>query len=101
MNRFYRKVILILGIIWCCLPVWTLAASLNNVRYHSGSEHDRLVFDWSEMPLYNVQAANNGQKLVLDFAGMTGKKIVASYKSSRLESVDYKQNGKHILVTLN
>lgn len=101
LNRFYRKVILILGIVWCCVPVWTLAASLNNVRYHSGSEHDRLVFDWSEMPLYNVQVANNGQKLVFDFAEATGQKIAAGYKSSRLASVEYKQKGKHILVTLN
>ena len=48
-----------------------LAADLTSVRYHSGSEHDRIVFDWSSMPRYNVTVSGDKRQVTLDFLVLT------------------------------
>ena len=43
------------------------AADLTAVRYHSGDEHDRVVFDLSSMPNYTVKPSADGREITFDF----------------------------------
>ena len=39
------------------LPVTASAASLSSMRFHSGGEHDRIVFDLSEAADYELDTS--------------------------------------------
>ncbi|BAL81869.1 hypothetical protein SELR_01610 [Selenomonas ruminantium subsp. lactilytica TAM6421] len=77
------------------------AADLNSVRYHSGSEHDRIVFDWSEMPRYDVKISADKKLLTIDFFAADRRMVSKeAFSSSRIESVQYTEKNGHLLVTL-
>ena len=77
------------------------AADLNSVRYHSGAEHDRIVFDWSAMPRYNVTVSADKKLLTIDFFNADKRAInKEAFSSSRIESVDYTTRNGHLLVSL-
>ena len=44
------------------------AASLTGLRSSSTAARDRIVFDLSEMPLYQARPSDDGRSLTLDFA---------------------------------
>ena len=82
-------------------PAWSEAADLTGVRYHSGSEHDRIVFDWSAIPRYNVTVSSNKRQVTLDFFNADKRQIdEKNFASSRIESVRYAEKNGHLLVTL-
>ena len=69
-------------------PLFAEAADLHAVRYHSGSEHDRIVFDWSSMPRYNVTVSSDRRQVTLDFFGVERRSIdEKTFSSSRIEKV--------------
>ena len=75
------------------------AADLTSVRYHSGEEHDRVVFDWSAMPNYTVKASEDGREITFDFHDAAEKNFVKkTFHSSRIDSVKYTILKGHILV---
>lgn len=75
------------------------AADLTSVRYHSGEEHDRVVFDWSAMPNYTVKASEDGREITFDFHDAAEKNFVKkTFHSSRIDSVKYTTLKGHILV---
>lgn len=77
------------------------AADLHSVRYHSGAEHDRIVFDWSELPRYNVTVSADKKVLTLDFFNADKRAIrKEAFSSSRIESVTYTERNGHLLVSL-
>ena len=65
--KSHKLVALTLAVSLLGTPAWTEAADLNSVRYHSGAEHDRIVFDWSSMPRYNVTVSSDKRQVTLDF----------------------------------
>lgn len=82
------------------LPAWA-AASLQGVRFHSGNEHDRIVFDLSEMPLYTVRASEDGRRVTIDFTELGLRHFhQQNWQSSRVQAVGYAQKQGHFLVTL-
>lgn len=82
-------------------PAFSEAADLTNVRYHSGSEHDRIVFDWSSMPRYNVTVSGDKRQVTLDFWGVDRRSInEKSFSSSRVENVQFTEKNGHLLVTM-
>ena len=82
-------------------PMLAEAADLNSVRYHSGSEHDRIVFDWSSMPRYNTTVSGDKRQLTLDFFGVDRNSISEkNFSSSRIESVQFTEKNGHLLVTV-
>ena len=82
-------------------PAWAGAADLTSVRYHSGSAHDRVVFDWSAMPKYNVTVSADKRTLTVDFFAVDKRRIAEkSFKSTRVESVKYTERNGHLLVTI-
>lgn len=75
------------------------AADLTSVRYHSGEEHDRVVFDLSSMPNYTVKPSEDGREITFDFQDVTEKNISKkTFHSSRIESVNYSLYKGHVLV---
>ena len=83
------------------LPVGASAADLTSVRYHSGSAHDRVVFDWSAIPKYNVTLSSDKRTLTVDFFNADKRSIAEkSFSSSRVESVKYTERNGHLLVTM-
>ena len=83
------------------LPVGASAADLTSVRYHSGSAHDRVVFDWSAIPKYNVTLSADKRTLTVDFFNADKRSIAEkSFSSSRVESVKYTERNGHLLVTM-
>ena len=82
-------------------PLFAEAADLHAVRYHSGSEHDRIVFDWSSMPRYNVTVSSDRRQVTLDFFGVERRSIdEKTFSSSRIEKVQFTEKNGHLLVTL-
>ena len=82
------------------LTAWA-AANLQGVRFHSGTEHDRIVFDLSETPLYTVRASEDGRKLTIDFTEVGLRHFQQkNWQSSRVQAVGYAQKQGHFLVTL-
>ncbi len=83
------------------VPLLAEAADLNSVRYHSGSEHDRIVFDWSSMPRYNVTVSGDRRQVTMDFFGVERRNIdEKKFSSSRIEKVQFTEKNGHLLVTL-
>ena len=103
MNHFIRKSLpLALGIS-LALQSLTFAAGANMTaaRYHSGSEHDRVVFDLSAAPDYTIRASADGQEIIVDFKDVAERNFKPTpFHSSRIESVRYSQDHGHMLVTL-
>ena len=82
-------------------PLFAEAADLHAVRYHSGSEHDRIVFDWSSMPRYNVTVSSDRRQVTLDFFGVERRSInEKTFSSSRIDKVQFTEKNGHLLVTL-
>ena len=103
MNHFIRKSLpLALGLSLALQSVtFAASADLNAVRYHSGSEHDRVVFDLSAMPDYSIRFSDDGQELIVDFRDVAGRNLKRTpFHSSRIESVKYSLSKDHMIVTL-
>lgn len=99
--KSHKLMALTLAISLLGTPAWTEAADLNSVRYHSGSEHDRIVFDWSAMPRYNVTASSDQRQVTLDFFNADRRSIdEKSFSSSRIEKVQFAEKNGHLLVTV-
>ncbi len=82
-------------------PVWAEAADLTSVRYHSGAEHDRIVFDWSSMPRYNVTVSGDKRLVTLDFFNADKRRLAKEqFSSSRIESVKFTEKNGHLLVSV-
>lgn len=76
-------------------------ARLSSVRFHSGSDHDRVVFDLTEMPKYKVRLSSGKDALVIDLADVSASGLKrASFHSKRIDSVKYSLKQDHVLVTL-
>lgn len=78
------------------------AAGLTDVRTFSGADHDRVVFDLTEMPVYHVSLSNNGRTLTFDFADLDTslfRRRIAS--TGRIRSMSYTRRNGHFYVTIN
>ena len=78
------------------------AANLQDVRFHSGADHDRVVFDLTETPLYTVRESADGQQITLDFTEVGLRHFQnQAFQSKRIKAVSYRQQKDHFLVTLS
>ena len=91
---------MVLGLLFAASSL-TMAASLSAVRFHSGAEHDRVVFDLSELPSYESRISIDGRELTLDFSNTDDKTLnKESFTSQRIEKITYKLNKGHLLATI-
>ena len=103
MNHLRRKitVALLASVFTLQTAALASAADLTSVRYHSGSEHDRVVFDLSSETPYQVKASADGREITIDMANVSEKDFKRKpFHSSRIESVKYVLSKGHMLVTL-
>lgn len=73
------------------MAIGTAAAmpALQGIRYHAGSQHDRMVFDFNELPCYRVEQ-QDAQTVLVDFDGVFAGKIVRKIeRSNRIDFVEY------------
>ncbi len=74
-------------------------SSLSSVRFHSGSQHDRIVFDWSEIPSYDVRVTDDGKCIKVTFQGLPEKQWKKeSFSGKLVEKVTYEKKHEKLLV---
>lgn len=101
-NRWEKALAVGVGL-WLSVSAMAFAApAMRDVRYHSGAEHDRIVFDLSETPLYDVRASADGRSVTIDFRGVSDRHFRrVPIETSRVSSVTYASKQDHMLVTLH
>ncbi|MBQ7515984.1 MAG: phosphodiester glycosidase family protein [Schwartzia sp.] len=81
------------------LPAAVLAADLRGVRFGSSDERDRVVFDVSAAPRYEVKTERNGQRVIVEFAGLKDLgKVKPAIKSELIQRVTWQKNGQNLRV---
>lgn len=77
------------------------ATTLTGVRFHSGSEHDRVVLDLAALPSFTTRVSADGREVTVDLADTREKNILQDgFSGRRIESVRYTVSKGHILVTV-
>ena len=103
MRRVQRFIAVCLFCAFLALPSLALAApSLSSMRFHSGSQHDRVVLDLSETADYELTTSDDGRTVTLVLKGVTVKSSVPepSFQGSRVQSVKWTAKGSEVYVTL-
>ena len=101
MKRASRVSVLLLALMIIC-ESFALAAGarLSGIRFHSGSKHDRVVFDLSKLPKYEASLSADGRELTLDLADVSATGLArANFHGSRIQSVKYQLEGDTVKVT--
>ena len=99
--RILKKILVLLAALLLTASSYAWAAGLNALRTSSTVERDRLVFDFTEMPLYDVRLSADGRALTFDFADTDAAKFVrSSVHTKRIDSVSYASRGGHFYVTV-
>ena len=101
MNRILRRAAVFAAAALFLGQSFAMAAGLTSMRFHSGSEHDRVVYEFTDMPAYTTAVSADGRTLTLDLADTSYKGFSAvPAKGSRIESIAYNKKGKHLIVTM-
>lgn len=101
MNRIFRRAAVFAAAALFLGQSFAMAAGLTSMRFHSGSEHDRVVYEFTDMPVYTTAISGDGRTLTLDLADTSYKGFSAvPAKGSRIESIAYNKKGKHLIVTM-
>ncbi|WP_302489569.1 phosphodiester glycosidase family protein [uncultured Mitsuokella sp.] len=80
---------------------FAMAAGLTSMRFHSGSEHDRVVYEFTTMPVYTTSVSADGRTLTLDLANTSYQGFQAvPANGTRISSISYNKKGNHLLVTM-
>ena len=101
MKRASRISVLLLALM-IIFESFALAAGarLSGIRFHSGSKHDRVVFDLSKLPKYEVNLSADGRELTLDLTDVSATGLArANFHGSRIQSVKYQVEGDKVKVT--
>ncbi len=99
--RILKKILVLLAALLLTASSYAWAAGLNDLRTSSTAERDRLVFDFSEMPIYHVSLSEDGRELTFDFADADVAAFKrASVHTKRIDSVSYASRSGHFYVTV-
>ena len=99
--RILKKILVLLAALLLTATSYAWAAELNALRTSSTAERDRLVFDFSEMPVYHVTLSDDGRELTFDFADTdTAAFKRIAVRTKRIDSVSYASRGGHFYVTV-
>ncbi len=80
---------------------FAMAAGLTSMRFHSGSEHDRVVYEFTTMPVYTTSVSADGRTLTLDLANTSYQGFQAvPANGTRISSISYNKKGGHLIVTM-
>lgn len=77
------------------------AANVKAVRFSSGAQHDRVVFDLTASSRYRTLFAKDGRTLTIDIADTAAKTMKRTpIHTRRIESASYDEQQGHLIVTL-
>ena len=99
--RMLKKIVVLAAALLLTASSYAWAAGLNALRTSSGADHDRLVFDFTEMPIYHVSLSEDGRELTFDFTDTDAaafKRIPV--RTKRIDSVSYAARRGHFYVTI-
>ena len=99
-----RRISVLLIVLLIALESLAFAAGANlaSIRFHSGRQHDRVVFDLSRIPQYEAHLSDNGLELTLDLADVSASGVSrANFHGQRIQSVKYRLENGHVLVTFS
>lgn len=86
---------------FACSSVTFAATALTGVRFHSGTDHDRVVLDLAALPSYTTRVSADGRELTVDMADTAEKNVLKEgFSGKRIESVRYAVAKGHVLVTI-
>lgn len=104
MQNKWRRVpalMLVLLLLWQGLAMAAASPRLTAVRFHSGRQHDRVVFDLTAMPKYEIREDKQERTVTLDFPGTSASGLARQgFHSTRIDEVKYSLKQDHVLVTL-
>lgn len=103
--RFFPRRSSCLAMVFCVAfqsAVWASSgASLSGVRFHSGSQHDRIVFDWTSMPGYRVKTSDDNKCIMVTFRGKPGEDWQRNtFSDDLVESVRYEEKNGRLTVKI-
>jgi len=99
--RVLKKVFVLAAALMLAASSYAWAAGLNALRSASGSTHDRLVFDFTEMPVYHTSLSADGRELILDFEGVDVSAFQrVAVRTKRIDAVSYAARRGHFYVTV-
>ena len=79
-----------------------LAAQLTAVRFGSGVERERIVFEMSALPAYKAQTSADGKQIVIEFTGLSdGARIKPATRGEVIRRVSYEKAGKNLRVVID
>ena len=99
--RVLKKILILMAALMLAASSCTWAAELKGLRSASTAQHDRLVFDFTEMPVYHVSLSADGRELTFDFTD-TGAAAFQrrAVRTNRIDGVSYSTCGSHVYVTV-
>jgi len=102
MMRVLKKILVLAAALMLAAASYAHAAGeLTGLRSSSGTARDRIVFDLTEMPIYHVNASEDGRELTLDFADVNEAKLKrAAIRTKRIQSISYAKRNGHFYVTV-
>lgn len=96
-----KKIVVLAAAVLLTASSYVWAAGLNDLRTSSTAERDRIVFDFTEMPVYRVSTSEDGREVTFDFADTDAAKFVrSSVRTKRIDSVSYAVRKGHFYVTV-
>ena len=99
--RILKKIMVLAGALLLAASSYAWAAGLNGLRTSSTAERDRIVFDFTEMPVYHVNLSDDGRELTFDFVDTDAAKLVRpSVRTKRIDGVSYAARRGHFYVTV-
>ena len=99
--RILKKIMVLAAALLLAASSYAWAAGLNDLRTSSTAERDRLVFDFTEMPVYHVSLSEDGRELTFDFADTdAGAFRRSAVRTKRIDAVSYSARGRHFYVTV-
>lgn len=74
--------------------------TLQGVRFGSGAENERIVFDLTSLPQYTVQTENDGQRIVLLLTGAVNRAAQPSISGDMVDSVNIASVPQGLKITI-
>lgn len=78
----------------------TAQPALTGVRFGSGEERERIVFDLTSLPKYTVQTENDGQRIVLLLPGVANRAVQPSVAGDMVDSVNISSVPQGLKITI-
>ena len=99
--RLLKKIAVLAAALMFAASSCVWAAELNALRSSCTAARDRIVFDFSEMPLYHISLSEDGRELTFDFVDTNAAAFRRSaVRTARIDSVSYAARRGHFYVTV-